>query len=67
MAWLEKHKIYTRSVKGEADELGDHKAWVAGVGDVVNRGFEVGYGSTEDEALTGLALKLGIKLWNEEP
>lgn len=27
---------------------------------------ETCYGHTEDEAITQLALKLGIKLWNEE-
>ncbi len=27
---------------------------------------DTGWGDTEDEALTQLALKLGVKLWNEE-
>lgn len=60
LLWIEKHMITTRKTGTDSDELGDCQRWIA------QNPMKIGYGHTEDEALTQLALKLGVKLWNEE-
>ena len=60
LLWMERHHIQTRETGTVSDELGDCRRWIA-ESPVGN-----GYGETEDGASTQLALKLGIKLWNEE-
>ena len=53
LLWLEKHNIgiIYDNTKNQFAAIGrQESAW----------------GETEDEAITQLALKLGIKLWNEE-
>ena len=50
--WLEKHNFGVRNYSDGQ--------WYA------FRGREDAWGQSEDEVVTQLALKLGIKLWNEE-
>ncbi len=66
LLWIAKHGFYTGKLNHTEDEAGDVPAkWVATRQDPIFRAISVGYGDTEDEALTQLALKLGIRLWNE--
>ena len=60
LQWMEWYSVATRQTGTESDELGDCRRWIA------ENPFSLGYGHTEDEAIVQLALKLGIKLWNEE-
>lgn len=53
LLWMEKHCVMTLY-----DKARNQFAAVAYQ--------QNGWGDTEDEAITQLALKLGIKLWNEE-
>lgn len=66
LQWMERHGITVR-------RYGPHDCGKPGWQDnewfamgKVHLNYEIGYGDTEDEAITQLALKLGIKLWNEE-
>jgi len=59
MQWMEKHGITTASGIWDAYE-GNYR-WCA----FQHLKYQA-YGDTEDEAITQLALNLGIKLWNEE-
>ena len=52
LQWMEKHGIRSRYCS-----CARWYAW---------SGMDDGWGDTEDEAITQLVLKLGIKLWNEE-
>ncbi len=52
LLWMEKHNI----IIGAAPHRNQYYALAAKMD---------GWGDTEDEALTQLALKLGIRLWNE--
>ena len=52
LLWMGKHSVQTRNYS--------NGTWF------VFNDQENAWGFTEDEALTQLALKLGIKLWNEE-
>ena len=57
--WMEKHGITTAPRIWDAYE--GNTRWAA-----FRYLKNTAYGDTEDEAITQLALKLGIKLWNEE-
>ncbi len=60
LLWLERHNIETRQTGTSSDELGDCMRWIA------ENPVGIGYGETKNEAVTKLALKLGIKFWFEE-
>ena len=62
LIWLERNGI---KVSPSRTHGPSHKHWMAyrHSGDFISSS---GYGETEDEAITSLAIKLGIKLWNEE-
>ena len=59
LLWMEKHGIQTQQ-----NSAGDWCAWTTAI--LTKTSINLGSGDTEDEAITQLALKLGIKLWNEE-
>jgi hypothetical protein len=59
LIWLEKHKIAT--LRGKPDSWA---AWI--IAKPTKADQIIGYGETEDEAVVSLAIKLGIRLWNEE-
>ena len=61
LLWMERHGVTVRRYRpDEFDYLaGQDFAWMA------SNGTETAQGDTEDEAITQLALKLGIRLWNE--
>jgi hypothetical protein len=59
LIWLEKHQIVT--LRGKPDSWA---AWVKGKN--IRPNCSYGYGETEDDAITSLAIKLGLRLWNEE-
>ena len=63
LLWMEKHGITARqTTESEYKRLPSWEyEWVAIAHDEPH-----GFGGTEDEAITQLALRLGIKLWNEE-
>jgi hypothetical protein len=52
LKWLEKHGITLK-----INHQGEH---------VATTRFDSGKGETEDDAITQLALKLGIRMWFEE-
>lgn len=58
LAWIEKHQIVT--LRGKPD------SWAAWINMRPTIDQTIGYGETEDEAVVSLAVKLGIRLWNEE-
>ncbi len=62
LIWLEKHGIKVTPSKAHGPSL---KCWMAyrHDGDFISASA---YGSTEDEAIADLAIKLGLRLWNEE-
>ena len=59
LIWLEKHQIVT--LRGKPDSWA---AWLSARSARVEQ--IIGYGESEDEAIADLAIKLGIRLWNEE-
>jgi hypothetical protein len=59
LAWIEKHQIVT--LRGKPDCWA---AWLSARSTRVEQ--TIGYGESEDEAIADLAIKLGIRLWNEE-
>lgn len=58
LKWIKRHQI-TLSPSDVADTA---SRWVASVAYQMSQGA----GVTQDEALTDLAKKLGVRLWNEE-
>jgi len=59
LAWIEKHQIVT--LRGKPD------SWAAWLSARSARAEQaIGYGESEDEAIADLAIKLGLRLWNEE-
>ena len=59
LAWIEKHQIVT--LRGKPDSWA---AWLSARSTRVEQ--TIGYGESEDEAIADLAIKLGLRLWNEE-
>ena len=59
LCWLEKHGIVT--LRGKSDSWA---AWLKAKPTKVDQ--TIGYGESEDEAIADLAIKLGLRLWNEE-
>ena len=62
LQWLEKHGI---KVSPSRTHGPSHKHWMAYRHDE-DFIFASGYGETEDDAIAFLAVKLGLRLWNEE-
>ena len=62
LIWLERHGI---KVSPSRTHGPSHKHWMAyrHDDDFISAS---GYGETEDDAIAFLAVKLGIRLWNEE-
>lgn len=58
LSWMRKHGMQTMRCELSNDE--DFQEWMASI----TYGM-FAYGDTEDEALSALASKLGIKMWNE--
>ena len=76
LLWLEKHGITTNN-NGQNYKPGDEcpetgcqlYPWLATTGEFtkgIYSDHNTAWAFSEDEAITQLALKLGIKLWNEE-
>ena len=62
LKWMKRHGIYT----DHCGQIAKHVSWKAYV---LNErgGIDLSsYGETEHEAIADLAIRLGIKLWNEE-
>ncbi len=62
LLWIEKHGIKARRYSPDEFDYLAGQLFVWGA----SGGGEWGQGDTEDEALAQLAVKLGIRLWNEE-
>ena len=62
LIWMKRHGI---KVSPSRTHGPSHKHWMAYRH---NEDFisASGYGETEDDAITSLAVKLGLRLWNEE-
>ena len=58
LAWIEKHQIVT--LRGKPD------CWAAWLNMRPTIDQIIGYGESEDEAIADLAIKMGMRLWNEE-
>ena len=59
LAWMDRHGIIT--LRGKPDSWA---AWIKVNGTEFDH--TIGYGETEDEAVTSLVYKLGMRLWTEE-
>jgi hypothetical protein len=59
LAWMQKHGITAMQ-----SESGPWTAWSSLIQGRTAQ--NLGFGDSEDEAITQWALKLGISLWNEE-
>ena len=76
LAWRRKHSVcsyFTKEFAGRQDTPTPMPwaAWVGGLDDYLeimewegDDGF--GYGDSEDEAFCNLAIKYGLRMWNEE-
>jgi len=63
LQWMEKHGIETAKGNFERPSDKSRHEWIAWSNPEIQ---STGWGNAEDEAITQLALKMGIKLWNEE-
>ena len=77
LKWIQKHRVELDDPRPLSSE--PHRAFIIfnpmdaqlGINGLILSGlrgtsFHDGYGQTEDEALTALAVEAGIPLWNEE-
>ncbi len=63
--WLKKHRIRTHKSDGVPDDEEPWNAWPGDLCEAIENNL-VRTGVTEADAICDLAIKLGIRLWNEE-
>ena len=62
--WLKKHRISTHKSDYVADDEDPWNAWTGELSDAIEDDL-LCTGATEADAVCALAIKLGIRLWNE--
>jgi hypothetical protein len=62
LIWMDRHGIKVIALRTDAKSFNHWMAY-RHEGDFISASA---YGPTEDDAITSLAVKLGLRLWNEE-